>query len=302
MYSFVWTILILCCLANSVVKAETSTKRPDLIDSTRNRITTNLIGLANRLDSLFGEQRADDELNRSSIRVTYDYRLRMEKKPLSDTQLRFNLRLPNLEKMFRFSVRKNETQEGVNTPKEKIARQKKEDEEEKEPWRFRSDVGLNVAYPPIIFARSRLRKNWRWSWLVQRFETELAWFSDQGVTQEITLFHDHALADDLLFRLSNEQNWLITDKNFSTNHGPSIIQDITDNDAISYNIRMSTRVDEAWYVSNYSVGVAYRRNLKGQWLFAEVGPTIDFPKRESFRRAPSILFQLETLFAGEQAQ
>ncbi|MFP5491834.1 MAG: hypothetical protein ACLGG0_10040 [Bacteriovoracia bacterium] len=300
MYSLFGTVLIFCCLANSVVKAETSTTRPDLIDSTRNTITNNLIGLANRLDSLFGEQRADDELNRSSIRLTYDYRVRMEKKPLSDSQVRFNLRLPNLEKMFRFSVRKNEPTETSTTPKEKIAREKKEEQEEKEPWRFRSDVGLNVAYPPIVFARSRLRKNWRWSWLVQRFETELAWFSDQGVTQEITLFHDHALADDLLFRLSNEQNWLITDKNFSTNHGPSIIQDITDNDAISYNLRMSTRVDEAWYVNNYSVGVAYRRNLKGQWLFAEVGPTLDFPKRESFRRAPSILFQLETLFAGER--
>lgn len=286
-------------MANSIVKAETSTNRPDLIDSTRNTITNNLIGLANRLDSLFGEQRADDELNRSSIRVIYDYRLQMEKKPLSDTQVRFNLRLPNLEKMFRFSVRKNEPAEGEVTAKEKKSPKKKEDEETKEPWRFRSDVGLNVAYPPIIFARSRLRKNWRWPWVIQRFETELAWFSDQGVIQEIILFHDHALAEDLLFRFVNQQIWRLNDERFSTTHGPSLIKDITDNDALSYNLRMSTRVEDAWYVDNYSLGVAYRRNIKGQWLFAELGPTLDFPKRESFRRAPSILLRLETLFAGE---
>lgn len=302
MYSYARIIFCCSCLLYSWSYASTPINSPDIIDKTRTTISTNLISLANRLDSLFGEQRADDELNRSSIRVTYDYRLRMEKKPLNDTQLRFNLRLPNLEKMFRFSVRKNEANEAAITPKEKRAQAKKEELEEKEPWRFRSDVGLNVAYPPIVFARSRLRKNWRWTWLVQRFETGLSWFSDQGVIQEVTLFHDHALADDLLLRFSNEQNWLITDKNFSTNHGPSIIQDITDNDAISYNLRMNTRVDEAWYVNNYTVGVAYRRNIKGQWLFAEVGPTIDFPKKESFRRAPSILFQLETLFAGESEQ
>jgi hypothetical protein len=303
MHSFVWKILIFSFLLNSVVKAETSVNEPDMIDSTRNTITSNLIGLANRLDSFFGEQRADDELNRSSIRVSYDYRLRMEKKPLSDTQVRFNLRLPNLEKMFRFSVRKNETQENDSTPKENLSQQKREDSEEKkekEPWRFRSDVGLNVAYPPIVFARSRLRKNWRWTWLVQRFAVELAWFSDQGAIQDITLFHDHAMADDLLFRFTNQQIWRFNDELFSTSHGPSLIKDITDNDALSYNFRVSTRVRDAWFVDNYSVGVAYRRNVKGQWLFAEVGPTLDFPKRESFRRAPSILFRLETLFAGER--
>lgn len=300
MYSFIGAVFIFCCLANSSASAQDLSNQPDLVDRARDKITNNLIGLANRLDSLFGEQRADDELNRSSIRVNYDYRVRMEEKPLSDTQLRFNLRLPNLEKMFRFSVRKNEPQEGDTTPKERIARQKKEDEEEKEPWRFRSDVGINVAYPPIIFARSRLRKNWRWTWLVQRFAFELAWFTDQGVLQDTTLFHDHALARDLLFRFANQQNWRFNDERFITSHGPSIIQDITENDGLSYNLRMSTRVEDAWFVDNYSLGVAYRRNIKGQWLFAELGPTLDFPKREAFRRAPSILFRLETLFAGER--
>jgi hypothetical protein len=300
MYSFIGSVFIFCCLANSIARAEDQKKKPDLVDKTRNSITNNLIGLANRLDSLFGEQRADDELNRSSIRVNYDYRVRMEKTPLTDTQVRFNLRLPNLEKMFRFSVRKNEPIEGETTPKEKLARQKEEDEEKKEPWRFRSDLGLNVAYPPIVFARSRLRKNWRFLLLIQRFDVELAWFSDQGVAQDTTLFHDHALAKDLLLRFANQQAWQITDKRFTTTHGPSLIKDIDDDDAISYNLRMSTRVEDAWYIDNYSVGVAYRRNIKGQWLFAEVGPTLDFPKRESFRRAPSILFRLETLFAGER--
>lgn len=274
--------------------------RPHILDKTRSLISSRIVRLANNLDSFFGEQRADDELNRSSMRVTYDYRLRMEKLPIDDTQVRFNLRLPNLEKLFRFSVQKNEPKElereRPRDPDKTVATEE-EAPPKQEPWRFRSDVGLNVSYPPVIFARSRLRKNWIYPWFVQRFSEEFGYFTDRGWIQNTVLFHDQALSKTLLLRFVNQQDWAVTDKVFRTTHGPSLLKNISDDDAVSLNLRMNSVVEDSWHVNNYGVSVSYRRNLREQWLFGEIIPAIDFPKSEAFRRAPSILLRLETLFS-----
>lgn len=276
-------------------------RKPLLLDRTRSLISGRLIKLANNLDSFFGEQRADDELNRSSMRVSYDYRLRQEKTPTDDTQVRFNLRLPNLEKLFRFSIEKNEPTELERDQRPPgatdVAPAEAPAETPVDPWRFRSDVGLNVSYPPVVFARSRLRKNWIFPWFIQRFSEEFGYFTDRGWVQNTTVFHDQALTKSLLLRFVNQQDWAISDKVFRTAHGPSLLTDVSEDDAVSLNLRMTSVVEDYWYVNNYNVSVAYRRNLRDQWLFGEIVPGVDFPKSEAFRRAPSILLRIETLFA-----
>lgn len=282
---------------SSEVEQNTEPAHKTLLTNTHKAVTSSLMGLANQLDSFFGDKRADDEFNRSSIRLSYDYRVRMEKKPEDNTQFRFNLRLPNLEEKFRFSVKKNEAEKLPPDPNAPVGLPPKPEEtQELEPWRFRMDSGINVSYPPIVFARARLRKNWTIPFFIQRFTEEFGWVSDQGFIQATTLFYDHQLTENLLFRLFNEENWLLTDKEFTTSHGPSILHNVSDNDALSYNARVQTTVDGPWYVNNYHLGIVYRRNLHQQWLYGEVGPGIDFPKAESFRRAPSILFRIESLF------
>ncbi|MBY0518549.1 MAG: hypothetical protein K2P81_16685 [Bacteriovoracaceae bacterium] len=269
-----------------------------LLDGTHSLVSSRLSGLANRVDSFFGDKRADDELNRSSIRLAYSYQLRMEQLPVKDFQFRFNLRLPHLEEKFKYSVKKNEADKSspADSQNPTPLLPPKVVEEEKEPWRFRADTGINVGYPPVVFTRGRIRKNWHLPIFIQRFTGEMGWFSNQGFIQDTSLFHDYDLDDEVLFRISNEQSWTINRKNFVTSHGPSIIHKITDDDAISYNLRVQSKVDHIWYVTNYSASVSYRRNLRDQWLYGELTPALDFPRYRDFRRSPSIMFKLETLF------
>lgn len=278
-------------------------EKPDLLTRSHDLISLRLVRLADQLDSFFGETRADDEINKSSIRINHGYTFRMEKEPLQRTNVRINLRLKNLENLFKFSVEKNEkaplepTQLPQSTAPNAPPLRPVEDIEA-EPWRFRMDAGLNANIPPNVFARSRLRKNWNWPWVIQRFTEELTWSSELGWIQTTTLFHDKQLSSISLLRFTNEQNWQISEKTFQTSHGPSILQNLTEHDALSYNLRVQTTViDSIWANSNYQVGVFYRRNLKDFWLFGEIGPAIDFPRMERFRRAPSILFRLETFFS-----
>lgn len=268
---------------------------PALLDGTQEEVASRLVGLADNVDSFFGEKRADDELNRSRIRLSYAYTVYAEKKPIDDYAVRVNIRFPKMEQKVKDYFLGKETEKERTNAEARALRKKKE----KNPWIFRTDAGMNVSYPPIFFTRARLRKNWELPIFIQRFTEELAWVSDQGVIQTTTLFHDYDVTEDLLFRIVNEQEWYIEPKDFNTSHGPSLIHKITDDDGISYGFRVRSTVDGPWYMNGYGFGIRYRRNLRNQWLYGEIGPSLDFPKSESFRRVPSIQFKLESLF-GER--
>lgn len=267
-----------------------------LVDSTQGLLDENVTRVANRLDSFFGNQRADDELNRSQIRLIYAYTI-SEAKPDDDFAFRVNLRLQNLEDYFKSLVEKSfGWQSEKPTPQETQEAVKKLDDPNR--WLFRQDVGVIASVPPRVFYRTRLRKTWVTDHIVHRFVEELGWYSDEQWIDRTTFESDRALDYNAIFRIYHEKNWAITDKEFTTSHGPSIIHIVSARDAISYNARALTRIKGPLYLNGYNLNVTYRRRLRGNWLYGDITPALDFPKSSSFRRAPSILMRVEILFGG----
>lgn len=270
-----------------------------LVDDTQDLVDENVTRVANRLDSFFGTQRADDELNRSQIRILYDYRL-SEAAPKSDFGFRVNLRLQNLEDFAKKTVQKFMGWDTDLTPQEeaKIAAAEKKKLDDPNRWLFRQDVGVIASIPPRVFYRTRLRKTWQGKHIVHRYVEELGWYSEEQWMNRSTFESDRAMSDVVLFRIFHEKNWAITDQEFTTAHGPSIIHRISESDAFSYNARVFSRIKGPLYLDGYSLSVSYRRRLRGNWLYGDMTPALDFPKVVSFRRTPSILFRIEILFGG----
>lgn len=269
----------------------------ELIEDTRDFVSDSVVNFSNRLDSFLGSKRADDELNRSSLRLAYAYRMRETYSGDDNREVRINLRLPSIDKRLKeLSFR------DPPTPAEKAAiRERKK--REREPWRFRTDLGLNLSIPrPQAFTRGRLRKNWILADWIPRFEEELGYYTDRGVVNSASLNTDRVIEKDRkLFRFVNETEWRITNKRFTTTHGPSVIHNTSDDDVWAYNFRVSTfRENEgkigSYFLSGYGVSVAYRRNLQGQWLYGEITPALDWPKARGFRRTPGITLKIESLF------
>lgn len=283
-------------LINKIVNAPVK-----LVDSTQGYVDENVTKVANRLDSFFGTERADDELNRSQVRILYNYRI-SEGAPKDDFRFRINLRLQNLEdfgkenldKVKDWASKKTSTQ-NTESGENKTEQQKRDDPHR---WLFRQDIGVIASVPPRFFYRTRLRKTWQGPHMVHRFVEELGWSSADHWLDRTTFESDRALSESVLFRLFHEKNWAITDREFTTSHGPSIIHRISDSDAFSYNARALSRIKGPWYLDGYSLSIAYRRRLRGNWLYGDVTPALDFPKAASFRRTPSILFRVEILFGG----
>lgn len=271
-----------------------------ILDATQALFGMQANTVANRLDLFFADQRADDELARSRLRIQRIYTVRERAVMDSDTQIRINIKLPKLQDKFKFEIKSSEKEKekskgGEKSPSDSELAKNQLNKE----WQFRGDVGLNASIPPKVFTRGRLRKNMTSGDVIHRFVEEIAWFSDRDWEMNTTLDSDLSLDEELLLRFRNTSDWKITRHDYKTSHGPILLQRLNDDSALSYGASLGTIIDSGvWYVTNYTLATTYRRNLYKQWIYADLTPGLDFPKQWHFRRTPFVVLRLEALFGG----
>ncbi len=260
---------------------------------------------ANRLDSFFATERADDEFGRSRIRIRSQFLLRERAASDLNNQYRINLRLPHLEDKFHYEYYKDKKEEKKSQKsKEKILSAQEREllkrNRLRENWLFNTDIGVGIAIPPRLTTRARVRRNFEAGSFIHRFVEQLTYVTDQsGLVEETSVDSDYTITPDLLFRFVNYKRWQVLEKELFTNHGPTLLHRVTEDDAFNYSATLqNVYEDGTMYLNNYRLAVNYRRNLYYQWIYLDVIPGIDFPKIWSFRRTPFLTFQLEVLFGG----
>jgi hypothetical protein len=264
-----------------------------ILDTTQALFGGQVNTVANRLDLFFADQRADDELARSRIRLRKNYEVRERATFSDDTTFRVNIRLPHLQGKFKFDRddEKDEKNKDPKAPKKEVTVEEYGAYKLDKSWQFRADAGVNASIHPKVFGRARLRKNWETGDLIHRFVED--W------EENTTLDSDLSLNEETLLRLGHSTDWKVTRKGFTTSHGPSIRRRLSDDEGVSIGTSLSTVVEEGvWYVNNYRISTTYRRNLYKHWLYMDLTPGLDFPKTWSFRRTPFIALQFEALFGG----
>ena len=305
MSSFLGIILLLTSVAVFASPAEEREEtRIPLVDTVDDFFGQRVNHIANDFDSFFATERADDELGRSRLRIRGNYTVEERSLPKDDIQIRFNLRLPKLESRFKFDPddKKKKKDKKPLTAEE----QKKRDEEYSkrhrvdERWLFNADANVNASIRPNITLRARIRKSKETGTVIHRFVQEGTWISTRdGFRQRTTVNHDHSFDPLLLFRFVNNVDWRISKKDFSTGHGPTLLHRISDFEAMSYSLIMSTTVvDGVWYVAGYQLAPNYRRNLYKDILYMDITPGLSFPKQWSFRRTPFLFVGVEMLFGS----
>lgn len=296
------SILFFPLSAFSSPAEEGESRRFEVLDKTQEILGTKANFLANRLDSFFATERADDEFGRSRIRIRTNFDVREREKSDLNIRYRINIRLPKLEERFKWKFENGEDKAQTEESK-KVTEQAPESTWAYpliKDWIFNSDLGISAAIPPRLIARARLRRNFPTGDFIHRFVEQVTYITDDsGLVEETSLESDRIIKENLIFRFINAKIWRIIDKDFSTTHGPTFLHQLSPNDALSYGLTMSSIIDESvWFVDNYQAYVNYRRNLYRQWAFLDIIPGIDFPKSWSFRRTPFISFQIELLFGG----
>ena len=309
-YLFALTLILFPLIAASSPAEEPPEYRIPILESAQKLFGTNANFAANRLDSFFATERADDEFGRSRIRIRSRYEIRERAVADQQNQYRINLRLPHLEEKFKYDyyqddiennkrVKKSE-QDKKNRKKIEYERSLLEKDKINEGWIFNSDIGVSAAIPPKLITRARVRKNNVTGTLIHRFSEQLTYITDEsGLVEETRVDSDQIYTVDLVFRFVNYKRWQVLKKDFNTDHGPTLLHRVSENDALNYGFTMQTVIENGiWYTNNYRLSVNYRRNLYHQWIYLDVVPGLDFPKEWSFRRTPFVFLQLELLFGS----
>jgi hypothetical protein len=294
----------------ALVRASPAEERPDdriqILEKVQELFGARANFAANRLDSFFATERADDEFGRSRIRIRSQFLLRERAVSELNNQYRINLKLPHLEQRFRYEYYRDRNKEKAAEEKNERPVLSAEEKERlkrnrlRENWIFNSDVGVSAAIPPRLITRARVRRNFETGTLIHRFAEQLTYVTDEsGLVEETSIDSDHSINEDLIFRFVNYKRWRVLEKELFTNHGPTLLHRVTEDDAFNYGATLQNVYQEGtWFLSNYRLAVNYRRNLYHQWIYLDVIPGLDFPKVWSFRRTPFITFQLEVLFGG----
>ena len=255
-------------------------------------------GLANSIDSYFGDIRADDERNGSTLRITPGWNVAEFQSPQTAVDMRLNLKLKNLEQFGQDIGNKI----FGNQPSEPSGPAKKDifgNEVSADNWDWNHSVETHAAglAPPNYGILIRLRKNLQTSQMVHRFWWSTGWQSDTLWENNANFSSDYKINKRWLFRWFNQWTWNMSSSLQTTSHGPSFYQSVSDNFSIAYDTRINMQIIAgSWDLNNYGFTATFRRRLKNRWMYLQIIPGINFAYANSFQRALSFFAGLEMVF------
>lgn len=268
------------------------------VEDTRKTLTTRVLRLAGTIDTLFGDKRADDQNNTSTLRVSQRYFHKDKITGGEDVSVTLNLHLPNLQKIEenikkKFMPKPSEEGAGAGgasaTPGEQAV----------SPWDFNQESGIVIANPINYFARLRLRRDFLSEKFVHSFYEQVGWSKTSEWEEETSFNSDYALTRSLLFRFANLKTWAMTDNILRSSHGPSFLQQISERAAISYDLRFNTLVeDHALYGDSIKLGSLYRTRLPVGWIFLDLNPEIAWERATNFRVQYNFYMRIELVFGN----
>lgn len=294
-------------------------KAVDLVNSAHKGVSETILLLSNRIDSFFGSRRGDDEANGSRLRVFYDSTFRQNQKWDDRVDMRFSLRLPQLQKLLNLSFKREGGKGNPPPANDKVGEVNEADDIGEEPpnapprmrdtptlrdllidsgrWVFNVNTGLRVDIPPNLFARARLRRTMilfdKWEFNPTQ---EATWFQEQGFGLNFTHDLDRSITPTILFRIANSAFWVDETDVVSTTHGPILFHQLSDSRAISYSLQAQGINRPKLYINNYSASIQYRQLIHSNWLFLEARPAVDFPKDNGWNEVYSFFFRIEAVF------
>lgn len=267
----------------------------DYLEETRKSVSTRVLRLADKIDSLFGDKRSDDKKNTSTLRVSQRYFSKDGEVGAEDISATLNLYLPNLRKIedrIKEKFKSKETTE--EAPEDELAQP-----EEENPWDLNQESGVVIAVPVNYFARLRLRRDFLIGNYVHSFYEQIGWSKSNEWEEQTSLTSDFAINRTLLFRFVNTKDWAITNNTFGTTHGPSLLHEISEKSAISYDLRFNTALESNGFIGDrVSVSSLYRTQLPLGWMYLELTPEIAWERKTNFRPLHNFYVRFEIVFGN----
>lgn len=274
-------------------------------DTTHETVTRAVETVAKSLDRFFGDERAFEEDNNSSLQIRGDVITDQRDGVDFDGRVKAKLVLPGTKRRLRLIVESDAREAGIDDTQDDALRSTDnasdyvvglESEILAGDWQLRPSLGLKMDLPPDPYARLRAIRYWGLGKWLARVSTTAAWFRSDGTSVAGDLDLDRQLGDTTLFRSASGVRWESDDSVTSVTQTFSIFDRLASRARVAYDVGATFDNDPDWRTNEYFVRLRYRRLVYKNWAYLELQPRIGWPDEYDYQTNLSLLARLEVTF------
>jgi len=307
---------IFWCDANNPKPIESEDKRSlfrrwsDKLVSMHDKTSYQYMSMVHSLDDYFSGKKIEETSNGSYVKL--DLKDTFYEAGQRDEGISINakIELPNTEKRFKLifntdpdenktlaekiedyangqHVQKNSTIAGVEyTP-----------DTTESKWEQSFATGIKLRVHPIPFARYQLSNKWQlndvWS---SDFKQSLWNYSDEGIGATTTFDFGRPITEKDYFNAGTTAEFRDRDNKYYYAETLSDTHRLSESSAIRYWTGVLGESHPTSEVTNYLIGVDYRRSVYKDWILLSIKPLLDFPRERNWDATPSLTFDLQIYF------
>ena len=229
---------------------------------------------------------------------------------LDDSDFKFRLHLPATEK--RFSIIIESESENKETLEEKARPSASQDNRfdssrvtaalefarsEAELWKTRTLLGVKAEIPGDIFVKFSAKRRWELSdqWTMP-YKFKIEHYIVDGLEIETSLAFDRPLEDELFFSATTGFEWSEEEDVTQGAQIFSLKKRLDDKRGINYSLGILGEDVAKPRMTSYFVSAHYRELLYKDWLYWNVIPEVNFPRKEDFDSVFSLTVRFEVFF------
>ena len=284
----------------------------ELIDTLHGGISYGFLATASWLDSFFGDERYEAEIDKSQFKIRFDA-FREGNTGMDYRRPNFDLRLvlPQLRKKTRLVISGD-----PNVDVDSTTVQPAGSGSQLAPGTERN-LTTAIQYFPVASQRSNFSiragvklhngklavlAGPRYRYLIPldpwalRFTQEFIWSSDMRWQSRTRFDFERSLPYELFFRTSLEGLWSENVDGYPYALSFLLRHPLDANRALEYEWINSFQTHPTNELLEELVIFRYRQRFWRDWLFLEIAPQYRFPRDRSFEATPGILFRIEMVF------
>jgi len=290
------------------------------VDRYHARIEQNLFGTVFWFDRFFEDDfREDAEDPAFSLRWTND--LRWDRREDFDyrTRVRARIRLPRMKGRLRLIISgENQGDSTAIRPEdpgnpglaESSMDRRLSTELAYDLYKSRDTIvapgaGVRISVHPSVFARVRLLHARELAYsVIGRVAVTPFWDSRDGFGESNLLEFEKPVGPETLLRWTNSATISENTVGWEWGTEVSVLRRLSPSSAVTFAVNASGQTRPSATVQNYRAYARYRRNIFRDWLFVEIEPDVNWPRRENGKHdtVPGGTVRLETNFTGTDAR
>lgn len=281
------------------------------LEAGRSAVARQVDNAAAFIDSFFSDERYDDEVRESRLRLGGEVLLEPGEGPTFDADVDLRLVLPNTEDRLRLvvggNVRDDQDDTAVDAQARDLARESDGERKVSADLRYLlledlqqnldAILGLRISkFTPALAFGLRYRRSWQPSDWTVRMTQEAEWETMDGFEVKSYVDLETTLTPGFFFRTTPEIVWQEEEKGIEYGLSFSLTQKLTDTRFLQYVLGYGFATEPRHELESILFRLRLRQSILEDRARVEVAPQIRLADNNGFDGTPGLLLRLELNF------